>query len=111
MQTVSELAQENAQIRAQLLSQEALLESKDHLIEQLTQALILARHRQFAKTTESLRSLQSELFDEAELSEMETATASADGETDSIGVPAHRRKKSGRSRYPPIYRAWTSYTT
>jgi len=57
MQTREELEQENAQIRAQLLA-------KDAFIEQLKEALILERNQRFAKATESLRSLQSELFPE-----------------------------------------------
>jgi len=81
MQTREELEQENAQIRAQLLAKDSLikakdsalgvkdslLESKDAFIGQLKEALILERNRRFAKATESLRSLQSELFDETEL--------------------------------------------
>ena len=112
MKTRSELEQENTQIQAQLahvrqqlLDNESALQSKDAFIDQLKEALILARHRQFAKTTESLRSLQSELFDEAELGESEADTVSADtvsadSEIDSIDVPAHRRKKGGRKPLP-----------
>jgi len=57
VQTRAELEQENAQIRAHLLR-------KDSVIDQLKEALILERHRQFARASESLRSLQSELFNE-----------------------------------------------
>ena len=110
MQTVLELQQENAEIRTRLLAQEALMatsqqtpKSKDRLIEQLKEALILARHRQFAKATESLRSLQSELFDEAELSALsDTKELSElpDSASDHIEVPAHCRKKGGRKKLP-----------
>ena len=76
MKTRAELEQENtkiqdelAQVRAQLLSKEShhheVVTSKDTLIDQLKEALILAQRRQFAKATETLRSLQSELFDES----------------------------------------------
>jgi len=113
MQTRAELEQENAQIRAQLLakdsllesknslleSKNSLLESKDAFIEQLKEALILARNRQFAKATESLRSLQSELFDEAELESQESESIAEDN-GDSIDVPAHTRKRTGRKKLP-----------
>ena len=70
MQTRAELEKENAQIRAQLRQNESqykiTIKSKDHLIEILKEALILEAHRKFAKASESLRSLQSELFNEAE---------------------------------------------
>jgi len=76
MKTRAELEQENAkiqdelaQVRAQLLrketvieSKKSIIESKDAFIDQLKEALILARNRQFAKATETLRSLQNELF-------------------------------------------------
>ena len=58
MDRVLELQQENARIRAQLRDREGLLAShedslkaKDRLIEQLKEALILSRHRQFARVT------------------------------------------------------------
>ncbi len=71
---------ELAQVRTQLLEKEAALDSrdlqvksqksyikfKDAFIEQLKEALLLAHNRQFAKVTESLRSLQRELFDDVE---------------------------------------------
>ena len=105
MQTRAELEQENAQIRAQLLAKDSLLackdsllESKDALIDQLKEALILERNRQFAKATESLRSLQSELFDEAEIALQEIDAAAEEGDT--IEVPAHTRKRSGRKSLP-----------
>ena len=59
MKTRAELEQENAQIKAQLAR-------KDSIIDQLKEALILERNRKFAAATESLRSLQSELFNEPE---------------------------------------------
>ena len=89
MQTRAELEQENAQIRAQLLA-------KDAFIDQLKEALILERNRQFAKATESLRSLQSELFDESEIESQEIEIVN-DG---AIDVPAHKRKRRGRKVLP-----------
>jgi len=97
MQTRAELEKENAQIRAQLLAKDSLLESKDAFIDQLKEALILERNRRFAKATESLRSLQSELFDEPEL---ESKEVEALVEDDAIDVPAHKRKRRGRQKLP-----------
>jgi len=113
MQTREELEKENAQIRAQLLAKdslikakdsaldvkESLLESKDAFIDQLKEALILERNRRFSKATESLRSLQSELFDEPEL-ESQEVDALAEDKDDDIDVPAHKRKRRGRKKLP-----------
>ena len=92
MQTRAELELENAQIRAQLLA-------KNAFIDQLKEALILERNRQFTKATESLRSLQSELFNESELGSIHSDTA-IDIDAGSIEVPAHKRKRSGRKKLP-----------
>ena len=118
MKTRAELEQENAQIqgelahiRTQLLhresqhqadikSKDASIRSKDAFIEQLKEALILARNRQFAKATESLRSLQSELFNESEQEALVDESALADLDDDTIDVPAHQRKRSGRKKLP-----------
>jgi len=132
MQTRQELEQENARfqaelthIREQLLvhktaieskdatinsqesiihSQGSIIHSKDGLIDQLKEALILARQRQFAKLNESYRSLQSELFDEVEV-EASKPEAASDGsacssDVDVIEVPAHTRKRNGRKPLP-----------
>ena len=106
MKTRVELEQENAQIRALLLQKEAhyqtVIQSKEAFIDQLKEALILARNHKFCKTTESLRSLQSELFNEVEqeadqsLSELDDAGNS----DDHITVPAHKRKRTGRKPLP-----------
>lgn len=108
MQTRTELEQEYAkiqdelaQVRAQLLHKETVIESKDVFIDQLKEALILAHNRKFAKSTESLRSLQSELFNEAEQEVASVELALDDsGDDDSIAVPAHKRKRSGRKKLP-----------
>lgn len=108
MQTRLELEQENASIRAQLLAKDALLDSRekrlasqDRLIDQLKEALILARNRQFAKSTESLRSLQSELFDEVEalLSEVTDDNEPETG-SETTNVAGYSRKKGGRKPLP-----------
>ena len=99
MKTTAELEEENDQIRSLLLQKELLIESKDTLIGQLKEALVLAQRRQFAKATETLRSLQSELFNESEL-ESDIALPLNEGSDDSIDVPAHRRKRSGRKKLP-----------
>jgi len=99
MQTRAELELENAQIRSQLLQKDSVIQSKDGLIEQLKEALILARNRQFAKATESLRSLQRELFNESELESKEIEVLD-EGNDDAINVPAHKRKRSGRKKLP-----------
>ena len=122
MKTRAQLEQENhqieselAQIRQALLSQESryeaaleaknqALESKDQFIEQLKQALILERNARFAASSESSRSLQLELFNEAE-QECEPASTDTDAGDDSdedglIDVPAHQRKRGGRKPLP-----------
>ena len=91
MLSESDLAQENAALKAQLANQSAL-------IDQLKEALILERQRRFAKLNEGLRSLQSELFDEAE---SEALGLNQAPEADKVTVPSHTRKKSaGRKPLP-----------
>ncbi|MGB5708264.1 MAG: IS66 family transposase [Arenicellales bacterium] len=123
MKTRAELEQENAkiqgelsQIRQQLLEKESALEQqevvidqknvtigqKDAFIDQLKEALILARNRKFAATTESLRSLQSEIFNESEDSAdaFEAASDSSLQDIDTIVVHTHQRKRGGRKPLP-----------
>ena len=92
MKSAFELEQENRQIRSQL-------ERKDAVIAQLKEALILERNRQFAKATESLRSLQSELFDESEYT-LSTKDSVDQNDIASIEIPAHKRKRTGRKKLP-----------
>ena len=115
MKTRALLEQENHQIRQALLAQEGryqavlesknqALESKDHFIEQLKQALILERNARFAASSESSRSLQLELFNEAE-QECESTPIDTDAGDDPDGdglidVPAHQRKRGGRKPLP-----------
>ena len=115
MKTRAQLEQENHQIRQALLAQEGryqavlesknqALESKDHFIEQLKQALILEHNARFAASSESSRSLQLELFNEAE-QECESTPIDTDAGDDPDGdglidVPAHQRKRGGRKPLP-----------
>ncbi len=111
--TREKLEQENARMRAQLLAKDSLisvkdteldakkslLESKDAFIDQLKEALFLERNRLFAKATESLRSLQNELFDEPEL-ESKEADSLDQANDDAIEIPAHKCKRGGRKKLP-----------
>ncbi len=94
MKTRTELEQENAKIKAQLAR-------KDSIIDQLKEALILERNRKFAAATESLRSLQSELFNEPEQDADEPASdEQLSVDDDTITVPTHTRKRGGRKPLP-----------
>ena len=108
MKSRAQLEQENHQFRQALLAQEAryeaviehkntALENKDAFIEQLKQALILARNTRFAASSESLRSLQLDLFNEAE---QEDDAVQIDTEDDLISVPRHQRRRGGRKPLP-----------
>jgi len=88
--------EEIAVLRAQVARQSALLESKDSVIDQLKEALILERHRRFAKLNEGLRSLQSELFDGVEALGVDHPP-----EPEQTTVPAHTRKKPGGRKSLP----------
>ena len=94
-----DLANENDALKAQLARQEALLKSKDSVINQLKEALILERHRRFAKLNEALRSLQSELFDEAESEVLGLDQAAT---PEAVAVPGHTRTKSGGRKPLPV---------
>jgi len=134
MKTRLELEQENARIagelssiRQQLLDQESILieketalhhkdltiDQKDAFIEELKEALILTRNRQFAAASESLRGLQGEifLFNESEqdqdqedstavIEASEVGSDSTDSDEDLITVPAHQRRRNGRKPLP-----------
>ncbi len=112
MQSYAELQQENQriqgdikQIRKALLAQEveykSRLNSKDAFIDQLKEALILARNTRFAANSEALRTLQLVLFNEAELdSDSVTNEAPAIDDADTVTIPAHQRKRGGRKPLP-----------
>ncbi len=99
MQTRAELERENAHLRRNESQYKITIESKDHLIEILKEALILEAHRKFAKASESLRSLQSELFNEAEFDSVLEPEMEDTGEA-GVEVPAHTRKRGGRKALP-----------
>ena len=84
--------------KKQLESKDVQIHSKDGLITQLKEALILARNRQFAKSTETLRSLQSELFDEVEALVCEVDQQTDDSKT--TEVSSYQRKAGGRKPLP-----------
>ncbi|MFT5261138.1 MAG: hypothetical protein ACI9J2_000471 [Saprospiraceae bacterium] len=105
MKRHAELEQENHQIRQTLLMQEAdyeaQLKAKDNNIEQLQQALMLSRNARFAASSEALRTLQLVLFNEAELNQAQSdddteTDAGADEGTETVTIPAHKRKRGGR---------------
>lgn len=99
MTTRAELEKENAQLRQKESQYKVTIESKDHLIEILKEALILEAHRKFAKASESLRSLQSELFNEAEF-ESVLEPEIEDTDDGGVEIPAHTRKRGGRKALP-----------
>ncbi len=126
MKTRLELEQENARIegelssiRQQLLDKETTLRrkdaaisqheitihQKDTFIEELKEALILARNRKFAATSESMRGLQDEIFLFNESEQVQTISNadtddSADQNNELITVPAHQKRRGGRRPLP-----------
>jgi transposase len=114
MKTRAELEQENLKIQAELTqsrarlrqqesaleSKDGVIQSKDAFIEQLKEALVLAHNRKFAAATESLRSLQSELFNESEQEVDESIDDAQPISDDIITVPEHQRKRGGRKPLP-----------
>ncbi len=104
---------EIAQLRATLLAQESALEQqekrhtevlqeKDAFIEQLKEALILARNARFASSSEAMRGLQTDLFDEAEQSTDEGTDIEEAPESDDelITIAPHQRRRGGRKPLP-----------
>lgn len=71
---------------------QAQVARQTRLIDQLKEAVILGLHHRFAKANEALRSLQSELFDEAEHEALGLEQAP---KPDTVMVPSHTRKTSG----------------
>lgn len=103
-------SQEIQSYQAALQSKDIELKSKDaelianqRYIEQLEEALRLARRARFAATSEKLATGQCELFDEAELlgriAEKEEVPVAED-ETEGIAVLAHVRKRPKRQALP-----------
>ena len=103
MQSRLELEQEKTQIETELESVRGTVDRQNRYIQQLEEALILARNARFAAATESLRSLQRELFNEAETLDAESAPSTDDNVADdvnSIEVPSHQRRRGGRKPLP-----------
>jgi len=93
------LLNKEAHHKAAINSKNRFLKSKDVVIDQLKEALVLAQRRQFGKVTETLRSLQSELFDESEV-ESSIELPLDDSDDGTVDVPAHVRKRSARKKLP-----------
>ena len=103
MQSRLELEQEKTQIETELESVRGTVDRQNRYIQQLEEALILARNARFAAATESLRSLQRELFNEAESLDAESIPSTDDDvsdEANSIEVPSHQRRCGGRKPLP-----------
>lgn len=66
----------------------------------LQEQLNLAIARRYAASSEKISADQLRLFDEAEFDVEENDSAAEQDEEDSITVPAHTRKKSGRKKLP-----------
>lgn len=79
-----------------LAAQQAKIHSQETLITQLSDALTLSRHRQFGKRSErEVVDGQFSIFNEAEAEIAKTKSAE-EVESDTIDVPAHKRKKHNR---------------
>jgi transposase len=106
MQSRADIEQEKTQIEAELESVRGTVDKQNRYIQQLEEALILARNARFAAATESFRSLQRERFDEAETLDTESTPSTADDADDadddvnSIKVPDHQRRRGGRKPLP-----------
>lgn len=84
MCNAADLLQENAQLKAQL-------HEKNHYIQQLEEALLQARQRQFGASSEKLSPDQLGLFNEAEAVAEAAPDETADAE-ESVTVKAHQRR-------------------
>ena len=105
MQSRLELEQEKTQIETELESVRGTVDRQNRYIQQLEEALILARNARFAAATESLRSLQRELFNEAESLDAESIPSTDDDvsdEANSIEVPGHQRHQRRRGGRKPL---------
>lgn len=95
----SEKADIICSLQEQVQTQKAVIDSQSHTIQELLEALKLARHRQFGSKSEKSTDddLQGRLFDEAALDQPQTEI---EAEEESISVPAHDRKKKSAGRKP-----------
>ncbi|MDH3692708.1 MAG: IS66 family transposase [Gammaproteobacteria bacterium] len=84
------------------LEQQAKLQRQSSLIDQLVEQIKLARHKQFGASSEQWSVDQMRLFNEAEaIVDREGVDDDHESDTDTIAVPAHRRKRGGRKPLPP----------
>lgn len=97
MTETQQLELEILALRAQLSKKDEIIHTKEELIEQLTEELALARHRQFGRSSERL--IEQELF---AFDEMEAGVADAPTtELIEVDVPSHVRKiRAGRKALP-----------
>ncbi|MCK5921206.1 MAG: IS66 family transposase [Methylococcales bacterium] len=80
---------------------ELCLKNKDTIIEQLKEALILARNARFASSSEAMRGMQVDMFDEAEQSADEELDLEEDANEDElVTVDTHQRRRGGRKSLP-----------
>lgn len=109
MGDVAELARENerlkaqlSQARQQLTANQTQVSQLQSYVDQLEQALILARAQRFGSSSETTPADQLGLFNEAEelADHAETSGGVVDESDELIKVPAHTRKKRGRNPLP-----------
>ena len=93
MQSLVQLQQENTHLKGQV-------DQLKSYIDQLEQALILARCQWFGSSSEQIRSDQLGLFNEAESLDEPGHDSDDYDHQDTIEVPVHRRKKRGRKPLP-----------
>ena len=82
------------------LEQQAKLQHQSTFIDQLLEQIKLARHKQYGAGSERWHRDQMWLFNEAESIAAEQADK-VDGESESVEIAAHRRKRGGRKPLPP----------
>ena len=96
---VLSLRQSHHEQEARLGEQQNEIHRQTTLIDQLIEQIKLGRHKQFGASSESCDRDQMRLFNEAEAI-LDRAENDRDGETDTIGIAAHRRKRGGRKPLP-----------
>lgn len=88
MLSTTELAAENADLKANLAQKDQQIENKDQRIKLLEELVHTLRHRQFGASSEQQPDLQQPLFNEAEAIECEAETE----EPAPVEVAGHQRK-------------------
>ena len=82
------------------LEQQVKLAHQSTFIDQLLEQIKLARHKQYGAGSERWHRDQMRLFNEAEAI-ADGEVDDEDGESDSVEIAAHRRKRGGRKPLPP----------